>query len=75
MAKPLVEVPKELLWDYEDPPEDLLWRLRRIAEFFPRYGLTRETLDLLFEHRHQLRVESGMVKLIEEYHRAWEAKE
>jgi len=26
---------KRITWDYGDPPEDELWRARRLAEFFP----------------------------------------
>jgi hypothetical protein len=31
----MIEVPKEILWDYENAPEDVEWRLQRIADFFP----------------------------------------
>ena len=41
-----IEIPKELLWDYKEPPDDLLWRLQRIADFFPAYGADRKTLYL-----------------------------
>src|SRR3972149_10325504 len=29
-----IPIPKALLWDYTTPPDDLLWRLQRIADFF-----------------------------------------
>ncbi len=45
-----IDIPKELLWDYTKAPDDLLWRLQRIADFFPAYGTDRETVQLLFEH-------------------------
>ncbi len=66
----MIEVPKDLLWDYDEPPEDLLWRLQRIADFFPLYGRERETVMLLFSYRGQLNLDDATRLLIEEYHRA-----
>lgn len=66
----MIAVPKELVWDYRDAPEDLLWRLQRIADFFPRYCRDRETVRLLFENRDHLRLEPDTRALIEEYHQA-----
>lgn len=66
----MIAVPKPILWDYRTAPEDLLWRLQRIADFFPRYGRDRETVQLLFESRDRLRLGPGTRALIEEYHRA-----
>jgi hypothetical protein len=65
----MLRVPKEILWDYDEPPEDLLWRLQRIADFFPLYGRERETVALLFTHRNQLKLDDATRALIEEYHR------
>jgi hypothetical protein len=67
----MVEVPKEILWDYAEPPEDLLWRLQRIADFFPLYGREKETIALLFRHRDELKLDAATKTLIEEYHHAW----
>ena len=67
----MIEVPKEILWDYDDPPEDLIWRLQRIADFFPLYGREQEIIILLFRHRDQLNLDDATRALIEEYHRAW----
>lgn len=66
----MITVPKRILWDYREAPEDLLWRLQRIADFFPRYGRDRETVELLFKKRHVLHLEPETRALIEEYHRA-----
>ena len=66
----MIEVPKDILWDYDEPPEDLLWRLQRIADFFPLYGRERETVMLLFRYRDQLNLDDATRLLIEEYHRA-----
>jgi hypothetical protein len=66
----MIAVPKPILWDYREAPDDLLWRLQRIADFFPRYGRDRETVRLLFENRDRLRLEPGTRALVEEYHRA-----
>ncbi|MDF0643795.1 MAG: hypothetical protein P0111_07160 [Nitrospira sp.] len=67
----MIAVPKELLWDYRDPPQDLVWRLQRIADFFPLYGKDRDTVALLYAYRNQLRVDEATKALIEEYHRIW----
>jgi len=66
----MLQVPKDILWDYDEPPEDLLWRLQRIADFFPLYGRERETVMLLFSYRDQLNLDDATRLLIEEYHRA-----
>ncbi|MBI4715902.1 MAG: hypothetical protein HY760_08205 [Nitrospirae bacterium] len=68
-------IPKPLLWDYAVPPEDLLWRLQRIADFFPLYGTDRETVAALFEHRDDLRMDRETRLLVEEFHQAWKAKD
>jgi len=70
----MITVPKAILWDYREAPEDLLWRLQRIADFFPRYGRDRETVGLLFEYRDRLRLEPATRALIEEYRRAHAAR-
>jgi hypothetical protein len=67
----MLQVPKEILWDYDEPPADLLWRLQRIADFFPLYGREKETVELLFVHRDQLKLDDATKTLIEEYHRTW----
>ena len=67
----MIGVPKDLLWDYDEPPEDLVWRLQRIADFFPLYGREKETVTFLFEYRDQLQLDDATRMLIEEYHRAW----
>jgi hypothetical protein len=67
----MIQVPKEILWDYQEPPVDLLWRLQRIADFFPLYGREKQTVELLFIHREQLKLDDPTRILIEEYHHAW----
>jgi hypothetical protein len=64
----MIEVPKEILWDYENAPEDIGWRLQRIADFFPLYGKDRATIALLFAHRNQLKLDEATLALIEAYH-------
>jgi len=66
-----IKVPKELLWDYTEPPDDPLWRLQRIADFFPAYGTDKEIVELLFEHRDKLKIERGKYRLIALYHEVW----
>lgn len=70
----MIPVPKDLLWDYDEAPEDVLWRLQRIADFFPLYGRNRETVELLYAYRDQLRLDGATRALIEEYHQVWELK-
>lgn len=69
-----VRVPKELLWDYKKPPQNLLWRLQRIADFFPAFGTEREVVELLYKHWDKLKMERGMYKLIALYHEVWNEK-
>jgi len=49
-------------------------RLQRIADYFPRYGRDRATVELRFANRDRLRLEPGTRTLIEEYHRARAAR-
>jgi hypothetical protein len=69
-----VKIPKKLMWDYKEPPKDLLWRLQRIADFFPAFGTEREAVKLLYEHRDELKLEEGTYKLIALYHKVWNEK-
>lgn len=70
----MISVPKEILWDYLEAPPDLIWRLQRIADFFPRYGSDRETVELLYAHRGELKLDEAAGALIEEYHFAWQVR-
>jgi hypothetical protein len=74
MRSVMIPVPKELVWDYREAPQDILWRLQRIADFFPLYGNNRETVELLYRHRDELRLDGATRALIEEYHHAWEPR-
>lgn len=67
----MIEVPKDLLWDYKEAPEDILWRLQRIADFFPLYGRDHKTVAALYAHRDELRLDPATRALIETYHEAW----
>jgi hypothetical protein len=69
-----VEIPKELLWDYKKPPDNLLWKLQRIADFFPAYGTDRGNIKLLFKYRENLKLDYGKYRLIELYNEAWNEK-
>ncbi len=72
--KKTINIPPGLLWDYKKPPDDILWRLQRIVDFFPAYGTDKETVDLLFEYRDKLRMEEGKYKLITLYKEVWDEK-
>ncbi len=66
-----IDIPKELVWDYVEAPMDFLWRLQRIADFFPAYGTDRETVGRLFNHLSRLEVEEGKSRLIAIYNEVW----
>ncbi len=69
-----IPIPRALLWDYTTPPDDLLWRLQRIADFFPLYGTDRETVIALYENKDRLRMDRETLLLVEEFYRAWKSK-
>jgi len=69
-----IRIPGELLWDYREAPEDLLWRLQRIADFFPLYGRDRKTVMALYKNVKKLKIDKTTRLLINEYKRAWEEK-
>ena len=70
-----IPIPKALLWDYTTPPDELLWRLQRIADFFPLYGTDRDTVSALYEHKDKLKLDKETLLLVEEYYRAWKSKD
>ena len=74
MKEEKIEIPKELLWDYREPPDDLMWRLQRIVDFFPAYGTDRKTVELLYRYRDQLKMEKGTYRLIQIYKEVWDDK-
>jgi hypothetical protein len=37
-----LNIPKGLMRDYTEPPDELLWRLQRIADFSPPMELTEK---------------------------------
>lgn len=69
-----IKVPNDLLWDYKEAPDDILWRLQRIADFFPAHGTDRNTVRLLFKYRDSLKMEKGKYRLINIYHELWNEK-
>ncbi|MDM8549078.1 nucleotidyl transferase AbiEii/AbiGii toxin family protein [Desulfobacterales bacterium HSG2] len=69
-----ITIPKELLWDYKKAPDDILWRLQRIADFFPAYGTDRNTVRLLHKYRDSLAMEDGKHRLIDIYHEMRKSK-
>ncbi len=66
-----IPIKAEFLWAYTEPPDNLFWRLQRVADFFPACGTDKETVKLLFEHRDKLKLEQGKYRLIELYHEVW----
>ena len=57
---------KRITWDYPDPPEDKLWRARRLAEFFPFVvdDLTQEDKDLVVKYLDQMTLPDERKELI-----------
>jgi hypothetical protein len=70
----MIPVPKPLLWDYAEAPQDVIWRLQRIADYFPHYGTDRTTVRQLHEHRDELKLDVATRALIDEYYRVWQAR-
>ncbi len=70
-----VDIAPELVWDYREPPEDLTWRLQRIAEWFPAFGRDRATVAQLYAHRDTLRIPPEVRALIEIYEEIWNERE
>lgn len=70
-----VAIPPELVWDYPEPPADLMWRLNRIARWFPLRGRDRRTVRMLHLHRDELRLEPEVRVLIELYEEMWKARD
>ncbi len=69
-----IKLPKELLWDYKKPINDIKWKLQRILMFFPSLGTDKKTIDLLFKKRNELKMEEGKYLLIEIYKEVWDEK-
>jgi hypothetical protein len=67
----VIEVPRELLWDVGEAPDDDAWRLQRVAEWFPAFGRDRATVRELYRHRARLLVPAEIRASIELYERAW----
>jgi hypothetical protein len=70
-----VDIPPELVWDYPAAPDDLLWRLQRLADWFPAYGRDRRTVALLYEHLGSLRAPPEVRTLIGLYEEAYRLRE
>lgn len=71
----MIQIPKELLWDYKKAPKDFLWRLQRIADFFPMYGRDRDTLMNLYQNIEKLKIDKTTKILIKEYKKAWDERD
>jgi hypothetical protein len=63
----MIHVPPPLLWDYEVAPDDKLWQLQRILDFFPTYGRDRATTMDLVEHLDALRAPPEVKALVRLY--------
>lgn len=72
---PLIDVPKELVWDYRETPMDPMWRLERVASWFPVKGRDRKTVAALYRVRHLLKLPPETFDLIELYEEKWRERE
>lgn len=70
-----VHVPRELVWDYREPPDDSAWALQRIADWFAAYGRDRDTVAQLYARRHELKIPPEVRTLIEIYEEVWRERE
>lgn len=67
----VIEVPPEIVWDYDEAPRDELWRLQRILDFFPRHGRDSATVAALLARLDDLRAPpeaKELVRLFAEEH-------
>jgi len=57
---------KRITWDYENPPEDELWRATRLAEFFPFVAadLTWEEKELILKYLDQIKLPNERKQII-----------
>ncbi len=69
-----IEIPPALAWDHRDPPADELWRLQRIAEWFPHFGRDRHVVMRLRARLDELDVPLETRRLIELYAEEWERR-
>lgn len=63
----MLELPKEIVWDYPVPPRDDLWRLQRLADFFPHFGRDRASVQLLNQRLPELKIPQEVAELIRMY--------
>ncbi len=71
----MIELPKEIVWDYQEPPQDELWRLRRLADFFPQFGRDRASVRGLMRRLPELRVPPEVAELIRLYAEYYDSHE
>jgi len=67
----VIDVPRELVWDYDEAPADEHWRLQRILDFFPHYGRDRATVRALAERIGELRAPAEAKALVLLYAEAY----
>lgn len=65
----MIDVPARLLWDYDAAPEDELWRLQRVIDFFPAFGRDRPTVEALLSRLPELRAPDEVKELVRVYAR------
>ncbi len=71
----MIELPKEIVWDYLEPPRNELWRLQRLADFFPHHGRDRNTVRALVQRLPELKVPPEVAELIRLYAEYYDAHE
>jgi hypothetical protein len=63
----MIELPKAIVWDYAEAPRDELWRLQRLADFFPHYGRDRTSVRALTQRLAELKIPPEVAELIKMY--------
>ncbi len=63
----MIDLPRELLWDYQKAPNDELWRLQRLVDFFPQFGRDRASVQALVRRLPELKMPPEVAELIRLY--------
>lgn len=62
------------VWDYDKPPKDKLWRLRRIADLMLDEDVTKENVNLLLKHRRDLKLDDNFIQVLKIYQKEFKKR-
>jgi hypothetical protein len=66
----MVDLPKEIVWDYPEPPQD---DMQRLADFFPYHGRDRDNVRARVQRLPELKVPPEVAELIRLYAEHYDA--